>query len=362
MDRAAWAKAMTSGSPLRPGGGGSHWALQSRRKIEKGYGSWLTWIEAHGELDPSLAPGARATLERVGRYLADLQAASAPFTVQSRLQDLGDALTVMTATTEFRWITRGAARLRACATSTKNKRQKIKSPDQLVDLGMELMASAGAMHERNALAAALQYRDGLAIALLAYRPLQIANFAGIVIDRHLTRRGDGWWMAFAAHETKQRRSLDFPFPAALEVPLRKYLALYRPVLAASGPYRGTAGDALWISADGGALTSGGLGQAIERLTLAAFGATINPHLFRDCAATMIAISEPEYIYIVATILGHSTPVTAERYYNQADGVHASRKWDAVLQDVRVEAKQSRARGRVIDDEQRGPTVRNRSSG
>ena len=54
------------------------------------------------------------------------------------------------------------------------------------------------------------------------------------------------------------------------------------------------------------------------------GRSINPHLFRDCAATSIAIDDPDHIGIASRLLGHRAASTTERYYNHARGVEASR--------------------------------------
>jgi hypothetical protein len=54
------------------------------------------------------------------------------------------------------------------------------------------------------------------------------------------------------------------------------------------------------------------------------GQAINPHLFRDCAATSIAINDPAHVGIASRLLGHRTGSTTERYYNQARSVEASR--------------------------------------
>ncbi len=51
---------------------------------------------------------------------------------------------------------------------------------------------------------------------------------------------------------------------------------------------------------------------------------INPHLFRDCAATSIAIDDPVHVGIAARVLGHRTGSTTERFYNQARSIEASR--------------------------------------
>jgi integrase/recombinase XerD len=39
---------------------------------------------------------------------------------------------------------------------------------------------------------AMQFRDGLIIALLAARPLRLRNLTRLELDRTVGRRGDGW--------------------------------------------------------------------------------------------------------------------------------------------------------------------------
>jgi integrase/recombinase XerD len=339
-DRAAWANATTVGSVLDPGGWASDWASATLRKTVSDYGRWLAWLETQGELDPSLTPGARATRERVAGYLNDQKSRLSSFSVQANLQGLGDALRVMTETQVFGWVTRGAARLRTHATSTKKKRQKLKPSDKLVDLGLNLMDEADCLSEADMPAAALQFRNGLIIALLAYCPLRAKNLAAITLGQHLAKRGGMWWLIFPAEETKQRRPLETPFPASLGAALERYLAEYRPALTAKGAHRGSAGNALWISQDGGALTTFGISQAICRLTKAAFGSHINQHLFRDCAATMIAIDDPDHVHIIPAILGHSSMATSERHYNQARSLEAGRRYHATLGAVRANKRRA----------------------
>jgi len=82
QDQAAWAKAIAFGSPLEPGGWASSWAPRSRYKAAVDYGHWLGWLERQAELDLTSAPELRATRDRVGRYLKDLQSRLSSFTVQ----------------------------------------------------------------------------------------------------------------------------------------------------------------------------------------------------------------------------------------------------------------------------------------
>ena len=83
-----------------------------------------------------------------------------------------------------------------------------------------------------------------------------------------------------------------------------------------------------------------LGQPICRLTKKAFGTSINPHLFRDCAATMIAIEDPSHVRIVPSLLGHTSLKTAERHHNQAQTLEGVGHYHAALASRRVDAKRT----------------------
>jgi len=337
MDQAAWAQAFVEGDPFKPGGLGAGWALVSRRQITGGYGKWLAWLDERGLLDPVAAPASRATRSLVAAYAKDLQTSYSPFTVQGRVQQLGDALRVMTPDHDLRWITRGAWRLRSRAKPLKDKRARLQSPVRLIALGVRLMTAAES--EPVTLESAMAFRDGLIIAFLAYRPVRAKNLTMICCDEHLVRRGDEWWVAFTGKDMKAKRPLEFPFPAELAAYLEKYLAIYRPVLLTRGGQQAPAAvSRLWVSREATALCQPTIGHHIKQNTRAEFGAEINPHLFRDCAATWIAIYGPEHVHIIAAILGHSTLETSERYYNQAQGLEAGRRYHRTIKGIRGRAK------------------------
>ena len=151
----------------------------------------------------------------------------------------------------------------------------------------------------------MAYRDGLIVALLAARPLRLRNFVALELGRHLVRAGEGWRLVIPGAETKTGRPLELPFPAVLVPALERYLAVHRPVLAARpGRGQGQAGAALWLSAEGGPLSEVTLGFLVKARTRAAFGRAVNPHLFRDAAATSVAIEDPARVRIAAQVLGH----------------------------------------------------------
>ena len=126
-----------------------------------------------GRLDPLVPPAERATREWVSAYYRELKETRSPFSVQGRIQELGDALRVMTPGMKFAWISRGAGRLRTRARPVKDKRARLQSPARLAELGLQLMDVADRGEVTIEAAMALSRRAHH--CLLAYRPLRAAT-------------------------------------------------------------------------------------------------------------------------------------------------------------------------------------------
>jgi len=182
---------------------------------------------------------------------------------------------------------------------------------------------------------AVQYRDGFMIAFLAARPIRRSNLVSIRIDHHLVRNGDGWNLNFEAQEIKNRRPLELSFPNGLVPYLKQYLNRWRPVLLQDQQT-----DHLWVTRYGQPLSDDLAYVRITRVTERAFGKKINPHLFRDCAATTIAIEDPDHVRIGATILGHANLKTTERHYNHATSLEAGRQFQDSLIALRREMRET----------------------
>jgi integrase/recombinase XerD len=183
---------------------------------------------------------------------------------------------------------------------------------------------------------ALAYRDGLLIALLALRPaMRRRNIADLELDRHLRRLGGAWFVVFSEDDTKTGVALEFPWPDNFVPSLEHWLRQWRPVLLGlRGRWTRPTGGALWISAHGSPMTQQSIYDRIVARTRAAIGRGINPHLFRDCAATTLAYADPKNIGIAAPLLGHHSFATTERYYLQAKMGEASRRLQDDLLDLR----------------------------
>ena len=209
-------------------------------------------------------------------------------------------------------------------------KSNLKLSDELLDLGFALIDKAT---NAEGLTAAILHRDGLLIALLALVPLRRRNIAGLQIGQNMIDVNGTWLIALHATETKTHAPLEIIWPGELVAPLVAYLAIHRPYISSLvGSRSKPIGNALWVSSHGTPMSAMQIYNRIRKHTREAFGSAINPHLFRDAAATTLAIADPENIRVAAPLLGHRTFTTTERYYQQAKTFEAHRQYIAALFD------------------------------
>jgi integrase/recombinase XerD len=312
----AWRQARHQGDVLDPGGPASTLRRASQAMAEIGWGLWLSYLKHEGLLQANMAITDELTPAMVKKFVQTLVAGgNSGMTAAIRVGELALMLSALAQGGDWLWLHQIENAIRQNAVPVRNKTNRMRSSKELFGLGVQMMAMADDMAtKRDSTTPAILFRDGLAISLLALRPLRLANFSSIVLGRHLVREDDGWWLKFTRHETKTHRDIEVPFPLALESALRRYLDIHRKILL--GPSLDTGN--LWLSGrDDAPLTEGGMKLAIVKRTKMAFGKSVNPHLFRDCAATSLALADPEYVWLAAILLGHSNLNTTERHYIQA---------------------------------------------
>lgn len=165
-------------------------------------------------------------------------------------------------------------------------------------------------------------RDAFCVALLIHCPMmRLRNLAMIEVGTHLERTHGAWRLDFAAGETKTGRAMLCRIPERLAPCLERYLGHYRPQLLA-----GNDSTRLWISRRGLPISANNLAECVGTTMRKAFGATIRPHLFRDCAATSVAVEHPDQVGIAPAILDHADPATTERHYMHANAIVANRRY------------------------------------
>jgi integrase/recombinase XerD len=175
----------------------------------------------------------------------------------------------------------------------------------------------------------VRFRDGLLLAMLAARAFRRGNLAQMRVGQHIIKLDNVYVCAFGAAETKNRRELVEPLPAALTPYIDRYLAEVRPALL-----RGHASDAFWVSTYRAALSEQSIYTKICAATEEELGVRLSPHLFRDALATGIATDDPEHIRMASRLLGHADPRTTERHYIHARALRASRRYNGVVLPLR----------------------------
>ena len=284
-----------------------------------------------------IAPPKRLTTERVRRFVEHLRETNTAHSVAIQMDSLYGAARTMMPDRNWIWLRDIKTRLYAAAPRGNAVRPVITSV-QLVDLGIKLMEECiVSANVPITMADAVQYRDGLMIALLGYVPLRHKNFAALEIGRDLIKEDDHWFIVIPPAETKTRTYLEFQIPEVLRDQFSTYLNLVRPRMR-----RHSGCKALWVSPKGGALSYSAVGPVVTRHTTKHLGIRVTPNDARDAAATTWAIAAPEKIGISRDLLAHSDLRTTTKYYNRAKGIEASRAHGQLIARLRRKRRPSLA--------------------
>ncbi len=190
---------------------------------------------------------------------------------------------------------------------------------------------------------ASRHRDGLALGLLAQRPIRRRNMSGLILGQHLTLERGIWYCNIPGDETKDGSPISFILPEdeRFGAAFTHYLLVCRqrllrePTLTAdhlqdiTGP--------LWISTRGSAMTSHAFYYGIIRISNALLGAPLYPHLLRDCAASALSSDAPEYILAASRILGHRDLATTSRHYEQSSMLAAGANLASTMEALQQQA-------------------------
>ena len=319
-DRIAWERALAPGDILDGTvGPGFHWRPQTREKHRKGYGRWLTFLITSGLLETDIAPDDRLTSDRVTLYIEQLTEQDVgTWTIWGRLAELLAAIKVISPDTDFGWLRRIVRYYENNTVDKRNKLERLQPADRILNWAIEHMdqnMSAPPLRDPE-----VAFRDALIVGFLSCCPIRLGNLALIEIGQHIRRTSSGYILRFSAAETKTGHPYAAPMAEVLTHYLDHYILELRPKLMVAGPT-----DRLWLTRYGKPMRDSALHSAITRTTERAFGKPINPHLFRDCAATFVALEDPEHVRIAAPLLGHTDPRATEHHYIQANQIVAGRR-------------------------------------
>jgi integrase/recombinase XerD len=313
------------------------WRPGTKATVVKSYGRYLGYLRDAGALDPVMCPEDRCTLPLIEAYVQSLSG-KAPYTIASYLQGLAMGISRMSPKADIDWLWEIVNAHLKHAEPTRCKRERIVPIQDLYELGFRLMDEA---YDDDPVLSAVRYRDGLMIALLAAMPIRIKNLQMMEIGKHIVPAGRSYDLRFTPNETKMRKPLEAELPVAVKPAIDDYLELHRPKLLGrcKNPVAAPV-DAMWVSRFGTQMAASSIHARICEVTGWHLPNSINPHLFRDCAATSIATDDPEHVGITMGVLGHSNPRTAEKSYNHALTRNAAARQADALSKLRkrLEAK------------------------
>jgi integrase/recombinase XerD len=332
-DRLLWQRAMNGDDPFAEVTG-----IRLAKASQHSYFfAWRRFLGFLANSEPEalqIAPHERLVIERVRSFVTHLAESNTPRSVANQIHLLHLAARLMLPESDWTWLKALKRRLFAVAPAHDANGPVVTSL-QLLDLGEQLMdESEPAPPEPISTYDAIQYRDGLMIALVAFIPIRRKNLAALEIGRHLVREGGRWFVVVPGQETKTGRPIDYPVPELLTPYLATYLNIIRPQLL-----QHTTCVALWLNSRGGALAYAAIGDIFGRHSMSRLGFRVTPHDARDAAGTFWALFAPDQIRVARDLLAHRDLRTTLKYYNRARGIEASRAYGDVL--VGMRRKQNR---------------------
>src|SRR5262245_35726507 len=341
-DRLAWEAACRPPKRLARGGAAGHLALVTQADLANRYGLYLDFLNRTGRLDTGADAGAQVTPEAIVPFIAELEARVSSVTLSRTIYKVRRAAECIAPYRDFAWLAEIGKDF-VLLERPKDDFARDVAPERLVEAGLTLICEAEANTARSSLKRALLVRNGLMVALLALCPIRLKNFASLEIGQTLLRQQGGWWIIL--EDTKSGRPDHRPIDGLLASYIEAYLKLYRPVLFAHSPHiRDTALEgaafgteevcALWLGRRGSPLTYNAVERLVTKTTRMTIGVAVNPHRFRNSAATSAALHAPESPHLGSALLQHSDQRVTEQHYNRANSLWVARDFTALIAGLR----------------------------
>src|SRR5262249_9214103 len=134
--------------------------------------------------DLCASPAERITPERVRAFIEDLSATTRPTTVAIAAARLYDAARLLAPATDWSWLRSLKSRLASCA-RPMDRFDRLVLPVKTLNFGIELMDAALLLPTGEGKQRAIQYRDGLFLALCSLWPVRRRGIAALTVSRHL---------------------------------------------------------------------------------------------------------------------------------------------------------------------------------
>ena len=344
VDHEAWTRATSAGGLMDDAGEAADWGLPTTKSRRNGYGRWLMYLSATGQLDADEHPFRRAH-RLLSSYIDALKERGLETrSVWSYVDNIGNALRVMfpDRQEDIAWIRKIVNRLKRVIIPARRIEPDLVHPKRLYRASRALMESAEALYASDPILAAVRFRDGLLLAFQTACQLRLRNLAMIRIGKHLLAFPSFFWIKFKPEETKAHKPIEKQLPSSLTRSIQRYLEHYRPILL-----QGRSSDVFWINQYGAPLSYWGVNRRLAIITKRKVKRTLRSHRFRHCAASYMAIEMPERAAAIPALLDNSL-AAAEGYYIRGQQIAASRWYADLIEDLRKNAQEAQGEEGNLD--------------
>jgi integrase/recombinase XerD len=291
---------------------GTHLSEATRNALRVSYAQYLQFIaEKHTGL-LARPPEARLDRQLIAEYVGLLRKTNRDTSIATSLHHLRSALRLICPKEDWSWLLMITKRIAAAAPHKPKKFGQVSS-DQLYLLGIELMDEAVAEacdQSKTSKSTAMQYRDGLLIALLAVIAVRRRTVTALRTGGQLVRSDKLWSLDIPPEDVKGKRALEFTLSADLSRRVDLYFKRFRQRIPGAERHTG-----LWPSNKGRPMSSNAIYNTVFKRTQKAFGFSVNLHRFRHAAGTLWSIEDPENTRGIKDLLGHASyEKTTETHY------------------------------------------------
>jgi integrase len=200
---------------------------------------------------------------------------------------------------------------------------------KVVSLPNALMRQARADQTHAPVKAAVTAQLAVAIAILSFAPVRLANLVSIELGRNLIKPGgpDSFWLVFPHYDVKNRVNLEFTFGEDLTQLIDEYIHEFRPTLVrgsnASWLFPGVAGDAKTAN-----MFSTQITERIQKAT----GVRVTVHQFRHACAAIYLKHRPGEYETVKRLLGHRNIQTTINFYCGLETTQANEAFGKIIRE------------------------------
>jgi integrase len=201
---------------------------------------------------------------------------------------------------------------------------------EVVSLPNALMRQARADQAHAPVKAAVTAQLAVAIAILSFAPVRLANLVSIELGKNLIKPGgpdSPFWLIFPHYDVKNRVDLNFEFDEALTTLIDEYIHEFRPTLV-----RGSNAAWLFPGVAGKPKTASMFSTQITERIQKATGVRMTVHQFRHACAAIYLKHHPGDYETVKRLLGHRNIQTTINFYCGLETTQANEAFGKIIRE------------------------------